>query len=107
MVGGWWWWLVSSYRVFVICQMSMTWPVLRCNFLVSSLTCTGKRLLKQWLCAPLCNLAGIAARLDAIDDLSHCPADTRTRVTAMARKLPDLERLLTKWVTFIIINPTS
>lgn len=55
----------------------------------------GKRLLKQWLCGPLCNPASINDRLDAHEDLMAAPAQA-TEVTELLKKLPDLERLLSK-----------
>lgn len=55
----------------------------------------GKRLLKQWLCAPLCNPASIRDRLDAVEDLMAAQAQA-TDVTDLLKKLPDLERLLSK-----------
>ncbi|KAK3087478.1 hypothetical protein FSP39_006465 [Pinctada imbricata] len=53
----------------------------------------GKRLFRQWLCAPLCNPSSISDRLDALDDLNHIP-DVTSEVTELMRKLPDLERIL-------------
>ncbi|XP_058658782.1 DNA mismatch repair protein Msh6 [Ammospiza caudacuta] len=55
----------------------------------------GKRLLKQWLCAPLCNPKSINDRLDAVEDLLAVP-DKMSEVTEYLKKLPDLERLLSK-----------
>lgn len=55
----------------------------------------GKRLLKQWLCAPLCNPHAINDRLDAIEDLMVVP-DKISEVVDLLKKLPDLERLLSK-----------
>ncbi|XP_015712384.1 DNA mismatch repair protein Msh6 [Coturnix japonica] len=55
----------------------------------------GKRLLKQWLCAPLCNPASINDRLDAVEDLLAVPAKL-TEISEHLKKLPDLERLLSK-----------
>nr|KAF6448067.1 mutS-like protein 6 [Rousettus aegyptiacus] len=55
----------------------------------------GKRLLKQWLCAPLCNPYAINDRLDAIEDLMVVP-DKISEVVDLLKKLPDLERLLSK-----------
>ncbi|XP_076141920.1 DNA mismatch repair protein Msh6 [Alosa pseudoharengus] len=55
----------------------------------------GKRLLKQWLCAPLCNPSSISDRLDALEDLMGVPAQA-SEVTDLLKKLPDLERLLSK-----------
>ncbi|NXV10313.1 MSH6 protein, partial [Cettia cetti] len=55
----------------------------------------GKRLLKQWLCAPLCNPKSINDRLDAVEDLLAVP-DKMSEVSEYLKKLPDLERLLSK-----------
>ncbi|XP_076019011.1 DNA mismatch repair protein Msh6 [Genypterus blacodes] len=55
----------------------------------------GKRLLKQWLCAPLCNPTSVADRLDAVEDLMGAAAQA-SEVTELLKKLPDLERLLSK-----------
>uniref|UniRef100_I3JU46 DNA mismatch repair protein n=1 Tax=Oreochromis niloticus TaxID=8128 RepID=I3JU46_ORENI len=55
----------------------------------------GKRLLKQWLCAPLCNPTSIRDRLDAVEDLMGAQAQA-TEVSDLLKKLPDLERLLSK-----------
>uniref|UniRef100_A0A5F9D056 DNA mismatch repair protein n=1 Tax=Oryctolagus cuniculus TaxID=9986 RepID=A0A5F9D056_RABIT len=55
----------------------------------------GKRLLKHWLCAPLCSPCAINDRLDAIEDLMAVP-DKVSEVVDLLKKLPDLERLLSK-----------
>ncbi|XP_032627935.1 DNA mismatch repair protein Msh6 [Chelonoidis abingdonii] len=55
----------------------------------------GKRLLKQWICAPLCNPHSINDRLDAVEDLLAVP-DKMFEVSELLKKLPDLERLLSK-----------
>uniref|UniRef100_A0A665WS10 DNA mismatch repair protein n=1 Tax=Echeneis naucrates TaxID=173247 RepID=A0A665WS10_ECHNA len=55
----------------------------------------GKRLLKQWLCSPLCNPTSIRDRLDAVEDLMGAQAQA-TEVSDLLKKLPDLERLLSK-----------
>lgn len=55
----------------------------------------GKRLLKQWLCAPLCSPCAINDRLDAIEDLMAVP-DKTAEIIDLLKKLPDLERLLIK-----------
>ncbi len=55
----------------------------------------GKRLLKQWLCAPLCNPSSIKDRLDAVEDLMGAQAQA-AEVSDLLKKLPDLERLLSK-----------
>lgn len=58
-------------------------------------TLFGKRLLKQWLCAPLCNPTSIQDRLDAVEDLMGAQAQA-SEVSDQLKKLPDLERLLSK-----------
>ncbi|XP_048208929.1 DNA mismatch repair protein Msh6 isoform X2 [Perognathus longimembris pacificus] len=58
-------------------------------------TLFGKRLLRQWLCAPLCSPSAINDRLDAIEDLMVLP-DKISEVADLLKKLPDLERLLSK-----------
>ncbi|XP_078413344.1 DNA mismatch repair protein Msh6 [Cetorhinus maximus] len=55
----------------------------------------GKRLLKQWLCAPLCHPLAIEDRLNSIEDLMAVP-DKLTEVVELLKKLPDLERLLSR-----------
>nr|BAV25096.1 DNA mismatch repair protein MutS-homolog 6 [Xenopus laevis] len=55
----------------------------------------GKRLLKQWLCAPLCNPFSINDRLNAVEDLMALPGKV-SEVSELLKKLPDLERLLSK-----------
>ncbi|XP_034008066.1 DNA mismatch repair protein Msh6 [Trematomus bernacchii] len=55
----------------------------------------GKRLLKQWLCAPLCNPSSIKDRLDVVEELMAAQAQA-TEVSDLLKKLPDLERLLSK-----------
>ncbi|XP_075874926.1 DNA mismatch repair protein Msh6 [Nelusetta ayraudi] len=58
-------------------------------------TLFGKRLLKQWVCAPLCNPTSIKDRLDAVEDLMGAAAQAG-EVSDLLKKLPDLERLLSK-----------
>ncbi len=59
----------------------------------------GKRLLRQWICSPLCNPASISDRLDAISDLMENP-DLTAEATELLKKLPDLERVMSKYVCF-------
>ena len=58
----------------------------------------GRRLLKQWLCSPSCDPALISARLDAIDDLLE-DTSLLAELKEQLKKLPDLERLLRKYVS--------
>ncbi|BGP15722.1 DNA mismatch repair protein msh6 [Rhodosporidiobolus nylandii] len=55
----------------------------------------GKRLFKVWLCAPLRDAEGINDRLDAVEDLL-ANANFAVTFDSMAKKLPDLERLLSR-----------
>uniref|UniRef100_A0A8D0C970 DNA mismatch repair protein n=1 Tax=Salvator merianae TaxID=96440 RepID=A0A8D0C970_SALMN len=55
----------------------------------------GRRLLKQWICAPMCNPCTINDRLDAVEDLL-AEAAKMSEIRDRLRKLPDLERLLSK-----------
>ncbi|SCV67515.1 BQ2448_5126 [Microbotryum intermedium] len=55
----------------------------------------GKRLFKVWLCAPLREASAINQRLDAVEDLlAH--ANFVSTFDSMAKKLPDLERMLSR-----------
>ncbi|XP_065191374.1 DNA mismatch repair protein Msh6-like [Sycon ciliatum] len=55
----------------------------------------GRRLLKQWLCSPLCHPDAINSRLDAVEALMDLPAAV-TDARDILRQLPDLQRLLGK-----------
>ncbi|XP_048375271.1 DNA mismatch repair protein Msh6 isoform X2 [Sphaerodactylus townsendi] len=55
----------------------------------------GRRLLKQWLCAPLCNPAAINDRLDAVEDLL-AEAAKMSEIRDFLKRLPDLEKYLGK-----------
>ncbi|XP_048456588.1 DNA mismatch repair protein Msh6 [Rhincodon typus] len=55
----------------------------------------GKRLLKQWLCAPLCQPLAIEDRLNAIEDLMAVPSKI-SELVELLKKVPDLERLLSR-----------
>ena len=65
---------------------------------------SGKRLLRQWLCSPLCNPKSIDDRLNAVDDLT-ANQDVVDEATEVLRKLPDLERVLAKYV--FRLHPSS
>ncbi|VDP11054.1 unnamed protein product [Heligmosomoides polygyrus] len=60
-------------------------------------TAFGKRLLRQWICSPTCDMAVLKDRQDAIEYLMD-PARVRfvEKAGELLRKLPDLERLLQK-----------
>ncbi|KAK8103403.1 DNA mismatch repair protein msh6 [Apiospora kogelbergensis] len=55
----------------------------------------GKRLFRQWICHPLCNIEKINERLDAVDMLnSH--HEIREQFSSEMTKMPDLERLISR-----------
>jgi DNA mismatch repair protein MutS len=62
-----------------------------------TVTAMGGRLLRQWLEQPLCRVASINQRLDAVAELMEKDA-RRTEVRKWLRQIPDLERLLGKIV---------
>lgn len=64
----------------------------RLDFTVTSF---GKRLLRQWVCAPLTKISAIEARQDAVEQLLKNPA-LMAETKDVLRLLPDLERLLRK-----------
>ncbi|KAB7498351.1 DNA mismatch repair protein Msh6 [Armadillidium nasatum] len=53
----------------------------------------GKRLLRNWLCTPLCNYKSIESRLNAIEDLRNNPEIVES-IQPLMKGLPDLEKLL-------------
>lgn len=55
----------------------------------------GKRLFRQWLCHPLCNISKINQRLDAVDLLNRDPK-VREQFASELTKMPDLERLISR-----------
>lgn len=55
----------------------------------------GKRLFRQWLCHPLCNIDKINQRLDAVDLLNADPK-VREQLASELTKMPDLERLISR-----------
>ena len=63
-------------------------------------TFTGKRLLRQWICTPLCSISGITSRQKAIIELSE--KGVIKKIKSMLKGVPDLERLLGKLV-FILL----
>lgn len=57
----------------------------------------GQRLLKNWLCSPLCDIEQINNRLDAVEALvSNTNASLMNEITHILAQTPDLERLLSK-----------
>lgn len=55
----------------------------------------GKRLFRQWLCHPLCNVEKINERLDAVD-LFNADRSIREQFSSEMTKMPDLERLISR-----------
>ncbi|KAI1459819.1 DNA mismatch repair protein Msh6 [Annulohypoxylon moriforme] len=55
----------------------------------------GKRLFRQWVCHPLCNIQKINERLDAVDMLNADPT-TREQLSSQMTRMPDLERLISR-----------
>jgi DNA mismatch repair protein MSH6 len=55
----------------------------------------GKRLFRQWVCHPLCNMQKLNERLDAVD-LLNSDLSFRDRFCSQMAKMPDLERLISR-----------
>jgi len=55
----------------------------------------GKRLFRQWVCHPLCNIRRINERLDAVDML-NADQNIREQFSSQMTKMPDLERLISR-----------
>ncbi|KAJ2894245.1 uncharacterized protein MKZ38_007806 [Zalerion maritima] len=55
----------------------------------------GKRLFRQWVCHPLCNIPVINERLDAVEMLLNDPSICGQFSSSMT-KMPDLERLISR-----------
>ncbi|WQF87848.1 Putative DNA mismatch repair protein MutS, core [Colletotrichum destructivum] len=55
----------------------------------------GKRLFRQWVCHPLCDIMRINERLDAVDML-NTDRGVREQFTSQMTKMPDLERLISR-----------
>ncbi|PHH55909.1 DNA mismatch repair protein msh6 [Ceratocystis fimbriata CBS 114723] len=55
----------------------------------------GKRMFRQWVCHPLCNIDRINERLDAVQML-NTERSIRDQFTSQMTKLPDLERLISR-----------
>jgi len=57
----------------------------------------GQRLLKNWLCSPLCDVKQINNRLDAVETLmSNESSSIMNEIIHILGQLPDLERILSK-----------
>ncbi|KAL7620158.1 DNA mismatch repair protein msh6 [Parahypoxylon ruwenzoriense] len=55
----------------------------------------GKRLFRQWVCHPLCNIQKINERLDAVEMFNADPT-IREQLSSQMTKMPDLERLISR-----------
>ncbi|KAL3300848.1 DNA mismatch repair protein msh6 [Colletotrichum asianum] len=55
----------------------------------------GKRLFRQWVCHPLCDIKRINERLDAVDMLNS-DRSVREQFSSQMTKMPDLERLISR-----------
>ena len=55
----------------------------------------GKRLFRQWVCHPLCNVQKINERLDAVE-LLNSKRGLREQFSREMTKMPDLERLISR-----------
>ena len=55
----------------------------------------GRRLFKQWLCAPLKSARDINARLDTVEDLMRSD-DFRSQFDKAVKGVPDLERIISR-----------
>ncbi|TYZ58124.1 hypothetical protein PybrP1_011678 [[Pythium] brassicae (nom. inval.)] len=60
-----------------------------------TVTSFGKRLFQDWVVKPLCKVSEINERLDAVEELGQ-ESELMTEVRLHLRKLPDLERLLSR-----------
>lgn len=57
----------------------------------------GQRLLKNWICSPLCDITQIENRLDAVEALTdNCNVSLMNEIVHVLGQTPDLERLLSK-----------
>ncbi|CAM8914652.1 unnamed protein product [Rhodiola kirilowii] len=63
------------------------------KYLDHCITCSGKRLLRNWICHPLRDTDGINNRLDLVENLMK-HSEIIAHIGQQLRKLPDLERLL-------------
>lgn len=55
----------------------------------------GKRLFRQWVAHPLCNIDRINERLDAVE-MFNADQSTREQFASQLVKMPDLERLISR-----------
>ena len=70
------------------------------NFMAAGCsTSFGKRLLKRWVVGPLKDPKKVNDRLDAVTDLVNHEM-VRDKLQAKLKKLPDLERMLSRIYTY-------
>ncbi|TWU77451.1 DNA mismatch repair protein msh6 [Metarhizium rileyi] len=65
------------------------------SLLNKCITPFGKRLFRQWVVHPLCDIQRINERLDAVDMLNADPT-VREQFASQLVKMPDLERLISR-----------
>lgn len=65
------------------------------NLLNKCVTPFGKRMFRQWVAHPLCNIDKINERLDAVELLNNDPS-VREQFASQLVKMPDLERLISR-----------
>uniref|UniRef100_A0A0M3HPP5 DNA mismatch repair protein n=1 Tax=Ascaris lumbricoides TaxID=6252 RepID=A0A0M3HPP5_ASCLU len=67
------------------------------NTINKCITPFGKRMLRQWVCAPSCDADVLRSRQDAIQWLMNSSSKIfADKATELLRKMPDLERLVQK-----------
>ncbi|KAG7400277.1 DNA mismatch repair protein msh6 [Phytophthora boehmeriae] len=60
-----------------------------------TVTSFGRRMFQEWVLKPLCKTSDIQERLDAVEELGNS-GDLMVEIREFLRKLPDLERLLSR-----------
>ncbi|GMF49292.1 unnamed protein product [Phytophthora fragariaefolia] len=60
-----------------------------------TVTSFGSRMFQEWVLKPLCKIGDIQERLDAVEELGNS-GDLMMEIREFLRKLPDLERLLSR-----------
>ncbi|KAI9908695.1 hypothetical protein PsorP6_004096 [Peronosclerospora sorghi] len=60
-----------------------------------TVTSFGRRMFQEWVLKPLCKIGDIQERLDAVEELGK-NGDLMMEIRDILRKLPDLERLLSR-----------
>ncbi|VDL90776.1 unnamed protein product, partial [Schistocephalus solidus] len=94
-----------SHQPFYERQINMPARTAGSSFILSSHSSIGRRLMRSWVVNPPCHPAIITRRQDAIEELMLL-APQLQGVREGLRRLPDLERLLTK-VHIMSYNATS